>query len=129
MLQLRSRSHDLIDQELRPGEQRVEETKLELWEAEVAGEHVKLGLDAIGLQERKALEQFYAAVRKATPQVRTLAERYGGNVSFSFNSNGRSVRVLALFRKGAPPNAENGLRQRGAVDTHGRRAREGPADC
>ena len=28
VLQLRSRSHDLIDQELRPAEQRVEEAKL-----------------------------------------------------------------------------------------------------
>jgi len=49
------------------------------------------------------LEQFYAAVRKATPQVRVLAERYGGDVSFTFDSNARSVWVMALFGKGAPP--------------------------
>ncbi|HLC20765.1 MAG TPA: hypothetical protein VJM10_01485, partial [Candidatus Methylomirabilis sp.] len=64
---------------------------------------VKLALEAIGLQERKALERFYAAVRKATPQVRILAERYGGDVAFSFDSNERSVWVMALFGKGAPP--------------------------
>ncbi len=65
-------------------------------------EQVKLALDAIGLQERKALEHFYAAVRRATLQVRILAERYGGDVAFSFDSNGRSVWVMALFGKGAP---------------------------
>ena len=48
------------------------------------------------------LGRFYAAVRKATPQVRVLAERHGGDVSFSFDSNGRSVWVMALFGKGAP---------------------------
>ena len=64
---------------------------------------VKLAVDAMGLQERKALEQFYAAVRKTTPQVRALAERYGGDVAFSFDSNGRSVWVVALFGKSAPP--------------------------
>ena len=52
----------------------------------MAAEQVKLALEAIGLQERKALEHFYAAVRKATPQVRILAERYGGDVAFSFDS-------------------------------------------
>ena len=103
VLQLRSRSHDLIDQELRPAEQRVEEAKLKLREAEVAAEQVKLALDAIILKERQALERIYTAVRKATPQVRTLTERYGGDVSFSFDSNGRSVWVIALFGKGAPP--------------------------
>ncbi len=103
VLQLRSRSHDLIDQELRPAEQRVEEAKLRLREAEVAAEQVKLALDAIGLQERRAIERFYAAVRKATPHVRVLAERYGGDVAFSFDSNGRSVWVMALFGKDAPP--------------------------
>jgi len=66
-------------------------------------EQVKLALEAIGLQERRALEQFYAAVRKATPHGRVLGERYGGDVSFSFDSNGRSVWVMALFGKGAPP--------------------------
>ncbi len=66
-------------------------------------EEAKLALEAIGLQERKALEQFYPAVRKSTPQVRVLAERYGGDVSFSFDSNGRSVWVMALFGKDAPP--------------------------
>ena len=40
---------------------------------------------------------------KATPQVRVLAERHGGDVSFSFDSNGRSVWVMALFGKSAPP--------------------------
>ena len=40
---------------------------------------------------------------KATPQVRAMAERYGGDVSFNFDSNGRSVWVMALFGKGAPP--------------------------
>ena len=49
------------------------------------------------------LGRFYAAVRKATPQVRVLAERYGGDVSFNCDSNGRSVWVIALFGKGAPP--------------------------
>ena len=44
-----------------------------------------------------------AAVRKATPQVRELAERYGDGVSFTFDSNGRSVLVVALFEKSAPP--------------------------
>ena len=76
---------------------------MKLREAGVAAEQAKLALDAIGLQERKALEQFYRAVRKATPQVRALAERYDGNVSFSFDSNGRSVWVVALFGKEAPP--------------------------
>jgi len=54
VLQFRSRCHDLIDQELRPAEQRVEEARLKLREAEVAAEQVKLALKAIGLQERKA---------------------------------------------------------------------------
>ncbi len=103
VLQLRSRSHDLIDQELRPAEQRVEQAKLKLREAEGAAEQVKLALEAIGLQERKALEHFYAAVRKATPQVRVLAERNGGDVAFSFDSNGRSLWVMAVFGKDAPP--------------------------
>ncbi|MBZ0168882.1 hypothetical protein MELA_02222 [Candidatus Methylomirabilis lanthanidiphila] len=103
VLQLRSQSHDLIDQEMRPAQQRVEEAKLKLREAEIAAEQVKLALDAIGLQEQRAVETFYAAVRKATPQVRELAERYGGNVSFTFDSNGRSVWVVALFEKSAPP--------------------------
>ena len=49
------------------------------------------------------LGRFYAAVRKATPHVQVLAERYGGDVAFSFDSNGRSVWVMALFGKGAPP--------------------------
>ncbi len=103
VLQLRSRSHDLIDQELRPAQQRVEEAKLKLREAEVAEEQAKLTLDAIGLQERKAIERFYAAVRNTNPQIRALAERYGGDVSFTFDSNGRSVWVVALFGKSAPP--------------------------
>jgi len=47
--------------------------------------------------------RFYAAVRKATPQMRVMAERYGRDVSFNFDSNGRSVWVMALFGKGAPP--------------------------
>ena len=58
---------------------------------------------SVGAEERQALERFYAAVRKATPQVRALAGRYRGDVSFSFDSNGRSVWVIALFGKGAPP--------------------------
>ena len=66
-------------------------------------EQVKLALEAIGLEERKAIERFFALVRKATSQVRALAERYGEDVSFSFMSNGRSVWVMALFGKGAPP--------------------------
>ena len=103
VLQFRSRCHDLIDQELRPAEQRVEEARLKLREAEVAAEQVKLALKAIGLQERKAIERFFALVRKATPQMRVMAERYGGDVSFNFDSNGRSVWVVALFGKGAPP--------------------------
>ena len=103
VLQLRSQSHDLIDQELRPAEHRVEEARLKLREAEVAAEQVKLALEAIGLQERKAVERFFALVRKATPQMRVMAERYGGDVCFNFDSNGRSVWVMALFGKGAPP--------------------------
>lgn len=103
VLQLRSRCHDLIDQDLRPAHQRVEEAKLRLREAEVAEEQVKLALDAIGLQERKAVERFFAAVRNATPKVRSLAERYGGDVSLTFDSDGRSVWVVALFGKSAPP--------------------------
>jgi hypothetical protein len=38
VLQFRSRCHDLIDQELQPAEQRVEEARLKLREAEVAAE-------------------------------------------------------------------------------------------
>ena len=49
------------------------------------------------------MESFYTAVRRATPQVRALAERYGADVAFSCDSNGRSVWVMALFGKGAPP--------------------------
>jgi len=49
-----SRCHDLIDQELWPAEQRVEEAKLKLREAEVAAEQVKLALEAIGLEEQGA---------------------------------------------------------------------------
>ena len=64
---------------------------------------MKLEVDTIALQERVAVESFYAAVRKATPHVRVLAERYGADVSFSLDSNGRSVWVMALFGKGAPP--------------------------
>ena len=60
-------------------------------------------VDALALQKRDALQRFYAAVRKATPQVRALAERYGGDVSFCFDRNGQSVWVMALFGKGAPP--------------------------
>jgi len=103
VLQLRSRLHDLIDQAMRPAEQRVEEAKLRLRQAEVAAEQVKLEVDTIALQERKSVESFYTAVRRATPQVRALAERYGADVAFSCDSNGRSVWVMALFGKGAPP--------------------------
>ena len=81
----------------------MEEAKLRLRQAEVAAEQVKLEVDTIALQERKSVETFYAAVRKATPQVRALAERYGADVAFSFDSNGRCVWVVALFGKGAPP--------------------------
>jgi hypothetical protein len=35
--------------------------------------------------------------------MRVMAERYSGDVSFNFDSNGRSVWVMALFGKGAPP--------------------------
>ena len=52
-------------------------------------------------REPEALERFYAAVRKAPPQDPVLAERYGADVAFSFDSNGRSVWVMALFGKGA----------------------------
>ena len=69
----------------------------------MTAEHAKLALDVIGLQERKAIERFFALVRKATPQMRVMAERYGGDVSFNFDSNGRSVWVIAVFGKGAPP--------------------------
>jgi hypothetical protein len=64
---------------------------------------VKLALEAIGRQEQKAVETFYATVRKTTRQVRDLTERYGGDVSFTFDSDGRSVWVVALFDKDAPP--------------------------
>ena len=57
-------------------------------------------LDATWLQEQKVLERFYAAVKKATPSFRKLAERYGEDVSFGFDPNGR---VMTLFGKGAPP--------------------------
>ena len=57
----------------------------------------------------------YRAVRKATPQARTLAERYGGDVSFSFDSNGRSVWVVAMFGKGAPPTLSAVVRKYGDV--------------
>jgi len=49
------------------------------------------------------LGRFYAAVRKVTPQMRVMAELYGGDVSFNFDSNGRSVWVMAVFGKDAPP--------------------------
>ena len=42
-------------------------------------------------------------MRKAIPQVRSLLERCGGDVTFSFDSNGRSVWVVAVFGKDAPP--------------------------
>src|SRR3990172_5938510 len=45
VLQLRSRLHDLIDQAMRPAEQRVEEARLKLREAEVAA--VGLGDDVV----------------------------------------------------------------------------------
>lgn len=56
-----------------------------LLEANLAAAEVKLALEAIGLQERKAIERFFALVRKATPQMRAMAERYGGDVSFNFD--------------------------------------------
>ena len=76
---------------------------MKLREAEVVPAQVKLAKEALGLQERRAIEGFFALVRKATPQMRAMAERYGGDVSFNFDSNGRSVWVVALFGKGAPP--------------------------
>lgn len=103
VLQLRSQGHDLLDQQLRPAQQRVEEAKLKLREAEIAAKQVGLALDTIGLQERKAMERFYTIVRRAHPQVRAIAERYDSTVSFTFDSNGRSVWVVALFSKSAPP--------------------------
>lgn len=66
-------------------------------------EQVKLALEVIILKEQQTLERFYAAVREATPQVRVLAERYGGDVAFNFDSNGWLVWVMALFGKDAPP--------------------------
>jgi len=81
----------------------MEGAKLWLREAEAATEHVKLEVDIIAPQERKAAESFYAAVRKTTPQMRAMAERYGGDVSFDFDSNGRSVWLMALSGKAAPP--------------------------
>ena len=62
-----------------------------LLEADLTAAEVKLALEAIGLQARKTEERFYTIVRKATPQFRSLIERYGGDVSFSFDSNRRSV--------------------------------------
>ena len=40
---------------------------------------------------------------RATLQVRSLLERYRGDVAFNFDSNGRSVWVMARFGKGTPP--------------------------
>ncbi len=77
-------------------------------------EQVKLVPEAIGLEERKAIERSFALVRKATPQMRALAERYGGDVSFSFDSNGRSVWVMALLGKDAPPIAPSRRRENAA---------------
>lgn len=62
-----------------------------------------MALEVISLEERKAIERFFALVRKATPQMRVIAERYGGDVSFNFDSNGRSVWVMAFFGRGVPP--------------------------
>ena len=115
VLQLRSRLHDVIDQAMRLAEHRVEEAKLRLRKAEAVAEQVKLEVGTIALQERKAVEQFYAAVRRGTPQVRALAERYGGDVAFSFDSNGRSVWVMALFGKDAPPTLSAVVRKYGDV--------------
>ncbi|MDE2058261.1 MAG: hypothetical protein KGL31_05480 [candidate division NC10 bacterium] len=103
ILQLRSQAHDLLDQQLRLAQQRVEEARLKLREAEIAAKQVELALNAIALQERKALERFFATVRRAHPQVRAIAERYDSAVSFIFDSDGRSVWVVALFSKSAPP--------------------------
>jgi hypothetical protein len=70
---------------------------------------------------------FYLALMRAAPLVRALAGCYGGNVSFSFDSNGRSVGGMALFGKGAPPltllrRAQDRLR-----DSPSRRLRTGPS--
>jgi hypothetical protein len=46
---------------------------------------------------------FYLAQMRAAPLVRALAGCDRRNVSFSFDSNGRSVWVMALLGKGAPP--------------------------
>ena len=62
-----------------------------LREADLSAEQVKLEQEAIGLEELKAIERFFALVRKATPQMRDVADRYGGDVAFNFDSNGRSV--------------------------------------
>ena len=73
-----------------------------LRKAEARAEQVKGALEVFSLEKRRAIERFFALVRKATPQVRAIAERYSGDVSFNFDSNGRSVWVVALFGKGAP---------------------------
>ena len=54
------------------------------------------------MQERRVQERFFALVRKATPQMRVMAERYSGDVFFNFDSTRRSVWAMALFGKGAP---------------------------
>lgn len=103
ILQLRSQAHDLLDQQLRPAQQWVEAARLKLREAEIAAKQGELALDTLALQERNAMERFYATVRRTHPQVRAMAERYDSAVSFTFDSDGRSVWVVALFGKSAPP--------------------------
>ncbi len=85
--ELRSRSQHLIHQQISVAEQRMEVARLKPRETEVAVGQVKLRLEAIGVQKRKAIDRFFALARKATSHARAPAECYGGDVSLSFSSN------------------------------------------
>ena len=103
ILQLRAQGLDVFEAKVGPALQRVEEAKHRLKAAEVAAEQARLELGPIELQGQEALSRFYTLLRRSTPQVRTLAERYHGGVMFPFDSNGTSVWVVAVFDNGAPP--------------------------
>ena len=92
-----------MDARLEPALQRVEEARHVLKAAELAAEQVKLELGVIELKEREAIRRFYTAARRATPLMRALVERHGGEISFTFDSNGRSVWLVGVFDKSGPP--------------------------
>ncbi len=66
-------------------------------------EIVSRSSDALNLVNGAFLVSQAPASVKTPTRVRDLAERYGSDLSFSFDSNGRSVWVMAVFGKGAPP--------------------------